>query len=174
MRLPSLYNLCCSATPHPLMDIDQLARVKEGFGEADVLARIQWLSTVNVTWYVWWNDNEPLGWTLIQWDGKITAPSYPDLFDLYIQPKFRSQGIGTQIIKRCEQLVRGAGYNKLGLAVNPDLNPRAYALYQRLGYYAISQDKYLDGIYNGVEDWVIDLEKDLTSIVANVEATERI
>ena len=114
-----------------------------------------------------WLDVDPVGWQ--NYCAVISRP-----IDLYVQPKFRSQGIGTQIIKRCEQLVRGAGYNKLGLAVNPDLNPRAYALYQRLGYYAISQDKYLDGIYNGVEDWVIDLEKDLTSIVANVEATERI
>ena len=140
-------------------DIGRLATVKEGFGEADVLARFQWLSTVNATWYVWYVANEPRGWALIQWDGKSSAPSYPDLFDLYVHTNSRNQGIGTQILRACEQIVRDRGYKKLGLAVNPDLNPRSYLLYQRLEYDVVSPDKYLDGIYDGVEDWVIDLEK---------------
>jgi GNAT superfamily N-acetyltransferase len=142
-------------------DISRLAKVKEHFGEPEILARFQWLSTVNATWYVWWVADEPIGWALIQWDGKSTAPGYPDLFDLYVHTSFRNQGIGTEILLECEQLVRDAGHKKLWLAVNPDLNPRAYALYQRLGYRAVSQEKYLDGVYNGVEDWVIDLEKSL-------------
>lgn len=144
-----------------IKDIARLVTVKDGFGEPDVLARFQWLSTVNVTWYVWWVDHQPVGWVLIQWDGKMSAPTVPDLFDLYVHVDYRSRGIGTQILLACEQTVRDAGYDKLGLAVNPDLNPRAYALYQRLGYYLISQHKYVDGIYDGVEDWVIDLEKKL-------------
>jgi GNAT superfamily N-acetyltransferase len=144
-----------------IQDSERLALVKEGFGEPEIQARFQWLSTINVTWHVWWVANKPRGWALIQWDGKVTAPTYPDLFDLYVHPACRSQGIGTQIILACEQLVWAAGYDKLGLAANPDLNPRAYTLYQRLGYSATGKDKYLDGIYAGVEDWVIDLEKSL-------------
>jgi GNAT superfamily N-acetyltransferase len=144
-----------------IQDSKRLALVRKGFGEPEIQARFQWLSTVKVTWYIWWVDHEPRGWVLIQWNGKPTVPSVPDLNDLYVHPSFRSQGIGTKIIKSCEQIVRSAGYDKLGLAVNPDLNPRAYALYQRLGYSAITQDKYLDGVYGGVEDWVIDLEKSL-------------
>ena len=144
-----------------IQETSQLALVKEGFDESDVLARFAWLTTVHVTWYVWWADHEPCGWVLIAWNGKTTAPTYPDLFDLYVQPEWRNQGIGTQMIRVCEQLVRAAGHGKIGLAVNPDLNPQAYLLYQRLGYSAPSQHKYLDGVYNGVEDWVIDLEKNL-------------
>jgi GNAT superfamily N-acetyltransferase len=144
-----------------IQDSERLTLVKEGFGEPEIQARFQWLSTVNVNWYIWWVDHEPRGWALIQWDGKPTVPAVPDIFDLYVHANFRSKGIGTQIITACEQMVRSAGYEKLGLAVNPDLNPRAYTLYQRLGYSAITQDKYLDGIYGGVEDWVIDLEKSL-------------
>jgi GNAT superfamily N-acetyltransferase len=140
-------------------DTGQLATVKKGFGAREVLERLQSLSTANTTWHIWWSADKPLGWALIHWNGKTTAPNYPDLSDLYVNPDARGQGIGTKMLSACEQIVRRAGYDKLGLAVNPDLNPRAYALYQRLGYYAISQDKYLDGVYGGVEDWVIDLEK---------------
>jgi GNAT superfamily N-acetyltransferase len=147
--------------PASLQDTTKLASVKEGFGETDVLARFQWLTTVNATWYVWWLANKPRGWALIQWDGKPTAPAYPDLFDLYVHPDWRGNSFGTQILQACEQLARDEGHTKIGLAVNPELNPRAYHLYQRLGYYAINKEKYLDGVYNGVEDWVIDLEKAL-------------
>jgi GNAT superfamily N-acetyltransferase len=147
--------------PASIQEVSKLAEVKEGFGETDVLARFQWLTSVNVTWYVWWEDQIPCGWAMIHWQGKSTAPHYPDLSDLYVHPHWRNRGTGTQIVGACEQLVLTAGFTMLGLAVNPDLNPRAYQLYQRLGYSATSQDKYLDGVYNGVEDWVIDLEKEL-------------
>ena len=40
-------------------------------------------------------------------------------------------------------------------------NPRALALYQRLGYRVISTAPYLDGVCEGVEDWVVDMEKAL-------------
>lgn len=147
--------------PASRLDLAQLAHVKEGFDQEAVLARFAWLTTVNVTWHVWWIDQAPRGWALIAWQGKASALAFPDLFDLYVQPGWRNQGIGTQIIMECEQLVRAAGHHKIGLAVNPDLNPQAYLLYQRLGYTAPSHHKYLDGVYNGVEDWVIDLEKSL-------------
>ena len=142
-------------------DSAQLAMVKPGFSLAHIQARFQWLTTINVSWYVWWTDERPCGWALLHWEGKPTNLTCPDLSDLYVHSAWRNQRIGTRILLACEQKCRDAGYMKLGLAVNPDLNPRAYALYRRLGYAAISQEKYLDGIYNGVEDWVIDLEKHL-------------
>jgi GNAT superfamily N-acetyltransferase len=142
-------------------DTSRLAQLKDGFDKTDIVARFHWLSTVNVTWYIWWIEHEPRGWALIAWNGKASARTYPDLFDLYVQPGWRNQGVGTQILMACEEIVREAGHRKIGLAVNPDLNPQAYLLYQRLGYFAPSQHKYVDGVYNGIEDWVIDLEKDL-------------
>jgi len=150
--------MLCTAS---IDDIALLSTVKAGFSEADVVARFQWLATVNVTWHVWWETHQPCGWALIQWAGKPTAPYCPDLFDLYVNHNWRGQSIGTQILSACEKIVAARGFTKLGLAVNPDDNPRAYALYQKLGYAAIRQARYLDGVYNGVEDWVIDLEKQL-------------
>ena len=49
----------------------------------------------------------------------------------------------------------------MGLAVNQTENPRAVKFYQRLGYKHDGGEKYLDGIYDGMEDWVIDMEKEL-------------
>ncbi len=144
-----------------LEDSSRLADVKQGFGSPEVQARFNWLASVSATWHVWWAADEARGWALIQWNGKPTAPAYPDLFDLYVHPDWRGQGIGTRIIGECEQIVRDAGYRKLGLAVNPDLNPRACQLYHRLGYVTVRQDRYLDGVYEGVEDWVLDLAKNL-------------
>lgn len=150
--------MLCQATSN---DLTELATVRPGFGPAEVQARFTWLVAADVAWYVWWVESAPRGWACIHWQGKPTAPAYPDLSDLFVRPQWRGQGIGTSILTTCEQIVRARGYTRLGLAVNPDDNPRALALYQRLGYTPISPVKYLDGIYHGVEDWVIDLAKEL-------------
>lgn len=49
----------------------------------------------------------------------------------------------------------------MSLAVNPNLNPKAKMLYERLGYTQTKTALYLDGIYDGDEDWVIDMVKEL-------------
>jgi hypothetical protein len=45
------------------------------------------------------------------------------------------------------------------LAVNPLLNVRARRLYERLGYRDTGHPAYVDGVSDGVEDWVIDMVK---------------
>ena len=144
-----------------LEEAPQLATVKNGFAAPEVIARLQALATGNFIWPVWWVDNQPRGWALVHWEGKPTATEYPDISDLYVHPDWRGRGIGTRILLGCEAFVRAAGHTRVGLAVNPQLNPRAYTLYKRLGYSAVSQEPYLDGVYNGVEDWVIDLVKQI-------------
>jgi GNAT superfamily N-acetyltransferase len=140
-------------------ELAELVTLHPGFDRTAILTRFAWLPTVDAAWYVWWVDSAPRGWAVINWQGKLTAPDFPNLSDLFVHPQWRGQGIGTSILTMCEQIVSARGYTRLGLAVNPDLNPRALTLYQRLGYAATSQEKYLDDIYDGVEDWVIDLEK---------------
>jgi hypothetical protein len=53
------------------------------------------------------------------------------------------------------------GFNKIGLAVNPDENCSAHKLYKKLGFKDTGEKPYVDGVYNGVEDWCIDMEKKL-------------
>lgn len=100
-----------------------------------------------------------VGWVIVTWSGKPSQVEYPDLSDLYVAEAWRNRGIGTALINSVELLAQARGYSKIGLAVNPDLNPQAHALYLRLGYRHDGRARYLDGVYDGVEDWVIDLEK---------------
>ncbi|MBQ4051204.1 MAG: GNAT family N-acetyltransferase [Oscillospiraceae bacterium] len=53
-----------------------------------------------------------------------------ELDDLYILPQFRSQGIGTEVIRRCIESSGGAG---IFLYVFRE-NKRAVSLYERLGF----------------------------------------
>lgn len=79
--------------------------------------------------------------------------------DLYTREDQRGKGLATKLIKKCEKLVKQKGFNKIGLAVNPDLNENAHRFYIKLGYRHDGKKSSIDGVYDGVEDWVIDLEK---------------
>lgn len=93
--------------------------------------------------------------------GKPTHPEYPDLSDLYTKEDRRGEGAGKLLIEYCERRAKELGFTKIGLAVNTTENPRTVSLYERLGFISTGEPKYLDGVYDGVEDWVIDLEKKL-------------
>ncbi len=68
-----------------------------------------------------------------------------------------------------EQVARAYGFSKIYLQVEPVNNPRAYALYQRLGYQAEQTQpyytawEYVDSAGKMVrgEEWVIDMVKKL-------------
>ena len=142
-------------------DIEVCANVRPGFGQREGRDRLTWCRANNCSWYLYCQGDEVLGWGLVSWQGKETAPHYPDLLDLYVQADYQGQGIGSQIIRFLEELVAQEGFDKVGLAVNRDDNPRALALYQRLGYCISGGEPYLDGVYDGWEDWVVDMEKTL-------------
>jgi len=74
------------------------------------------------------------GYVLVKWRGDVRHDDLPVLEDLLVRPPFRSRGIGTKILRHAERLCRARGLKRLGLGVNPADNPRALALYERLGY----------------------------------------
>lgn len=98
---------------------------------------------------------------VIRFNGTRTEPGYPNLQDLYVENDFRGKGLGTKIIQECEGLLKEKGYTKVGVQVNPTLNCKAHQLYEKLGYKDVGREPYLDGVYDGDEDWVIDLVKEL-------------
>ncbi|HEY9389704.1 MAG TPA: GNAT family N-acetyltransferase [Mycobacteriales bacterium] len=55
------------------------------------------------------------------------------LWQLVVHPALRSCGIGTLLIRAAEDRIRARGLHRAELAVEHS-NPRARALYQRLGY----------------------------------------
>lgn len=104
-------------------------------------------------------DGRIVGQVFLKYYGTKSHPSYPDMEDLFVDEQFRGQGVGTLLINTCEKLVKEKGHTKIGLSVNPDLNQKAKDLYFKLGYTSLGENAYLDAVYNGVEDWVIDLVK---------------
>jgi ribosomal protein S18 acetylase RimI-like enzyme len=63
------------------------------------------------------------------------APGAGMLWQLAVLGTLQSCGIGTILIRAAEQRVRARGLDRAELAVEED-NPRARALYERLGYVA--------------------------------------
>lgn len=93
-----------------------------------------------------WHEGEPVGRVAVRWAGDqdlarirsrnavaATAPNYPALLELEVVPELRGRGVGTQLIRRAEELSVAAGHGGLCMTVHRD-NPRARALYERLGY----------------------------------------
>ena len=93
--------------------------------------------------------------------GTETEPGSPNIQDLHVAEAVRGQGIGRQLIWHCETLAATHSFRRITISVNPTSNPGALALYQRLGYRDVGRPSYLDGVYDGNEDWVIDLAKTL-------------
>jgi GNAT superfamily N-acetyltransferase len=132
--------------------------VKPGFGPTDVSARFEWNLANNVEWFVCKISSRIAGWVNINWTGMKNDKSCPDIFDLYVIESMRSRGIGSRLIRFCEKRASQHGCTRIGLCVNPDENPRAVQLYKNLGY-SMTGERYLDDIYDGHEDWVIDMKK---------------
>jgi len=98
------------------------------------------------TCLVAWEDKTPVGHLLIRWDGSLEIPrivnripmaakfaGYPSFESIEVRLDRRGRGIGTALIRHAEQLVRQRGFEQAVIEVDID-NPRARALYERLGY----------------------------------------
>lgn len=103
-----------------------------------------------------------IGHVFLKYYGSTNDPESPDMEDLYVKQEYRSKGIGTRLIYECEQHAKEKGYTSIGLSVNPTLNSKAKKLYEKLGYFDVGRKPYIDGIYDGVEDWVIDMRKEFS------------
>lgn len=93
----------------------------------------------------------------------------PHIDDLRLAEEHRGQGYGTAFIQELERIAAAAGYHEIYISVEPDDNPRALALYQRLGYQQIQAKPYLntwdyrtaDGQIHQGSDWIVDMVKPL-------------
>lgn len=92
------------------------------------------------TFLVAWQDDRPVGSCEIRWNGcaapevRAEYPDCPEINGLGVWPEsMRSRGIGTALIREAELRAGQRGSPYLGLGVADD-NPRAAALYARLGY----------------------------------------
>ena len=60
-------------------------------------------------------------------------PYLPKIVNLNVRPDMHSRGLGSLLIGEIERIARSAGCRVLHIGANTD-NPRALALYQRLGF----------------------------------------
>ncbi|MDO0931532.1 GNAT family N-acetyltransferase [Streptomyces sp. DG2A-72] len=114
------------------------------------------------TYLVAWLDGRPVGHGELRWIGcdaadvRAARPGCPEIGALGVSEELRSQGIGTALIHAAEERVRERGITVVGIGVAKD-NPRAAALYTRLGYQPLI-DYYDRWSYEGTDgrfhDWV--------------------
>lgn len=140
-------------------DFHLLQQIKPSITQKTVSERLEGQSQGRVNFLILEDNDLPMSFVLLKWDGKSTHPEYPDIEDLYTTEDFRGRGYGTGLIKECEKLVRARSFNKIGLAVNPTKNSKAKVFYEKLGFIHDGKESYLDGVYDGHEDWVVDMEK---------------
>jgi GNAT superfamily N-acetyltransferase len=85
------------------------------------------------------DDGDVIGYAFLA----LAAPPFwqprfvPQLVDLQVRPDRRGQGAGTALVHAAEAAARDHGDPALYLAVDPDDNPRARALYRRLGFHVL-------------------------------------
>lgn len=93
----------------------------------------------SLTYLIAWLDGIPIGHTMVRWTGATDAyvadriSDCAHVEDLFVMPHLRSLGIGARILAVAERLAISRDFMRIGLAVGID-NPRARALYERLGY----------------------------------------
>ncbi len=101
------------------------------------------------------------------WSDADDMQHLPQIVDLHMQAAHRGHGYGSAFVGALERIAAAAGYRHLYLGVEPVDNPRAYALYRRLGYEPLQAEPYHNtweftdsaGAIHRGEEWVIDAVK---------------
>ncbi|MEY2468382.1 MAG: Acetyltransferase domain [Actinomycetota bacterium] len=104
------------------------------------------------------DSGDVLGWVILNRakDGRDAT-----IEDLWVVESRRQNGVGAALMEEAERIARAAGERTLRLGVNPTESKPAARLYERLGYSYDGGAAYLDGVYDGFEDWVVDMHKSL-------------
>jgi len=103
------------------------------------------------------------------WSDANDQQHLPQIVDLQVEESHRGRGYGSEFIRLVERIATEAGNTCLYLSVDPLTNPRAHALYLRLGYRPEQSKPYRKawqftdslGNIHGGEDWIVDLVKQL-------------
>jgi len=119
-------------------DIPALEQVK-ALGGAAHADRVRHIPDTPMRVLLAEDDGEVVGYAfLLLGRPPFWKPRYvPQIVDLQVREDCRDHGYGTALLHAAEALIRETGGEALYLAVDPDHNPRALALYRRLGYVAL-------------------------------------
>jgi len=124
-----------------------------------------------IRFLVYERDNDIRGFAMLflRQPAEVSPKSHiPKISDLYVAQRFRSMGIGTSMVARMEVMAVAFGHKVMHVGVDPVDNPRALALYERLGYVPIDEPYQKKAIFydekgNATERkfWNINLRKQL-------------
>ena len=101
------------------------------------------------------------------WSDGNDTQHLPQIVDLRVKESYRGRGYGSKFIRAIERIAASAGYRQLYLNVDPIDNPRAHALYRRLGFVQLQSEPYRDTWYfrdsagqeHRGEGWAVDMVK---------------
>lgn len=99
------------------------------------------------------------------WPDTVNPQYFPHIADLQIQEAYRGRGHGSAFVRAIGHIAAAAGHQHLYLSVEPLHNPRAYGLYQRLGFRALQAEPYHETwsftdsaeIIHSGEHWIVDM-----------------
>jgi GNAT superfamily N-acetyltransferase len=105
------------------------------------------------------------------WSDGDNSEHLPTAIDFLIDPQLRGRGYGSFLLRAVEKLAAESGSKELYLWVDAVNNPRAYALYLRLGYQPLQEQPYRfhwefvnsDGHRHFGDNWRVDMVKSLES-----------
>jgi len=150
--------------PAQRADHAQLITVKPYWGDdrtptEDVALRFQQMAADNLVYLIVEIGGQIIGHVLLKFTGELTEPGCAAIEDLYVREAYRRLGAATALMRHCEVIAHEHGYTALALATGVDANGAARHLYRKLGYVVVNDEPYVDGVYQGEKDWVIDMKK---------------
>lgn len=105
----------------------------------------------------------------ISWANTADQTHLPEISDLFVVKHQRGLGCGSYAIHNLERIVIQSGGDRLYIAVEPAANPRAFALYRRLGYAPLQTEPFYhrwaavdgDGITQQGDAWLVNMVRTL-------------
>ncbi|GAX60258.1 acetyltransferase [Candidatus Scalindua japonica] len=113
------------------------------------------------TFFVAWINGNPVGHALVRWSGpreetvRKNHPDCPEIYRLRVLKEFRSQGIATAIIKKCENEALKINCRLIGLGTHTNIAAEDN-LYIRSGYKLSKVGSYIDTYKTRLEDGTVD------------------
>jgi GNAT superfamily N-acetyltransferase len=156
-------------------DVSILTAIKGEGTEALHRDRIRDAQDPGLRYLVLLLDQEIIGFACLvmrrpaHWSDANDTHNLPQIVDLQVKESHRGQGFGSNFIRAIERIAADSGPTHLYISVEPLDNPRAYALYQHLGYEQLQSEPYQKiwefrdsaGKLHRGEDRVVDMMKQL-------------
>jgi ribosomal protein S18 acetylase RimI-like enzyme len=135
---------------------DKMNKVREATG-ADIGALVEVRNTPDLyreylaeakegraSFLVYERDGKILGFGRLKWPcpEDATSKRRPSLSDLHVATRFRSQGIGSALIRAREILASRLGHSRIYVGVDPVETPHVFDIFRRRGYVPLQEKPY--------------------------------